>query len=122
MADFKDRLKESIKDSGKDLGEVAKLSGVSKRTIEGWIRNKDPKTPKIDQGYSVAKILGVSLDELVSGEPPPGLSPEAYRIAQDFDRLDNIGQELTVQLIFSLKETHHGGEEKPPLVAGGQGA
>jgi transcriptional regulator with XRE-family HTH domain len=106
MADFKERLKKSIRNSGKSLEEVARLSGVSKRTIEGWIRNMDPKTPKIDQGYSVAKVLGVSLDELVSGEPPEGLSPEAYRIAQTFNNLSPAGQKAAQSMLEGLLQDY----------------
>jgi transcriptional regulator with XRE-family HTH domain len=102
MVDFKDRLKKSIKDSGKNLEEVAKLSGVSKRTIEGWIRKVDPKTPKIDQGYSVAKAIGVPLEELISGEPPAGISLEAFRIAQIFDNLSPSGQKAAQSVLEGL--------------------
>jgi transcriptional regulator with XRE-family HTH domain len=102
MADFKDRLKKSIEDSGKGLDEIAKLSGVSKRTIEGWTRNRDPKTPKIDQGYSVAKAIGVSVEELVSDEPPKGLSPEAFTIAKIFDNLSLDGKKAAQSMMEGL--------------------
>ncbi|GHV79837.1 hypothetical protein AGMMS49944_16280 [Spirochaetia bacterium] len=93
MSDFRDRLKIAIKASGKSWEEIAKISGVSKRTIDGWLKKTNPKTPKIDQGASVAQVVGESLDYLATGNPPAGITERAFSIAHDYDSLDAEGQQ-----------------------------
>lgn len=61
---MKDRIKALAKERGFSIAEVERRSGLSKNTIKKW----DHSTPSVDKVASVAKCLGVSIEDLLGGE------------------------------------------------------
>lgn len=59
---MKNRIKELRKLSGISQGELAKLCGVSRQTINA-IEN-DKYDPSLSLAFCLAKTLGVTVDEL----------------------------------------------------------
>lgn len=68
MEDFHARFRKAFEDSKKTVKAMSIDSGVSQRTIENWLLLDAPTMPKIDQIAPVARVLGVSLEWLASGE------------------------------------------------------
>lgn len=63
-----EKLRSIMQESGITRAELAKISGVSKRTIEGWFDRKNKTfNPSISDISKVASALGVSLDVIVDG-------------------------------------------------------
>lgn len=53
--------------NGWTLAEMASLTGLPKRSIESYMREKDPQKPGLDALKRMAKGLNVSVDALVFG-------------------------------------------------------
>jgi transcriptional regulator with XRE-family HTH domain len=117
---FSERLEELLKSKKITQTELAERLNIRRASISEWKRYKT--FPYADVAVRIAAILGTTVEELITGELPVGISPTAFKVAQDFDNLDETGQELTVQLVSSLRETHSRGGKSRPLATGGQGA
>ena len=61
---MKDRIKALAKERGISVAEVERRSGLSKNTIKKW----DRSIPSVDKVASVAKCLGVTIEDLLGGE------------------------------------------------------
>lgn len=63
-----ENLRSIMQENGITRAELARLSGVSKRTIEGWFDTKNKTfNPSISDISKVASALGVSLDVIIKG-------------------------------------------------------
>ena len=63
-----ERLKKIMQENGITRPELAKISGVSRRTIEGWFDTKHKNfNPTLREISKVATALGVSIDAIVEG-------------------------------------------------------
>jgi hypothetical protein len=66
-----------------------------------WI--KKDRFPNVDEGQRLADALGTTVEYLITGNPPvPGISPEALRIAQNFDNLSPAGQKAAQSMMKGL--------------------
>ena len=65
----KERLESIIKEHNLSYARLSEISGVSKRTIEGWLAKDKGFNPTINEFSKVANALGVSLDVLVGITP-----------------------------------------------------
>jgi hypothetical protein len=54
------------------------------------------------------------VEELVTGEPPEGISPEALRLAHDYDGLDDEGRRSIEVSMEGLRATHRRVEPQTP--------
>lgn len=61
----KERLKALMKERGVTHSELAEISGVKKRTIDGWLAEEKNFNPTVNELMKVAAVLGVSLDSLL---------------------------------------------------------
>lgn len=62
-------LKTLLEDKELTLTQLAKLSGVPKSTLSGWVHGSSTN-PRIDQLILVADALRVSIDFLITGRKP----------------------------------------------------
>lgn len=76
--------------------ELARLLGVTRRTISRWEQNSSK--PSSDELSRIAKIIGVTEDELLSGEDE---IPSANALERLYDGVDNLvsGQETITESI-----------------------
>ncbi|AEF82426.1 helix-turn-helix domain-containing protein [Leadbettera azotonutricia] len=63
---FWQRVKQLIKKKKATQAEVARVCGFSLRTFQGWIA-KDV-SPTVTEAYRLAKVLGVTVEYLMSGK------------------------------------------------------
>ena len=64
---FKTNLKEQLSFAGIYVKELAALSGLKKQTIDSYL-NRNNVMPSADAAVAIARVLGVSVEYLVTGE------------------------------------------------------
>lgn len=67
--DFRDRLRDQIEYCGLLDKEVADRTGISKRAIDSYVGSRGC-IPSADIAVKIAKVLGTSVEYLVTGEAP----------------------------------------------------
>lgn len=64
---FKDNLKSELEFKDIKVKELAAQSGISRRTIDQYLSSA-AKMPSAENAVKIAKVLGVSVEYLVTGE------------------------------------------------------
>jgi len=64
---FKENLKAELSYAGILVKELAELSGIKKQTIDSYLRGNN-YTPSVVAAVKIAKVLGVSVEYLVTGK------------------------------------------------------
>ena len=64
---FRERLREQIEFHGLLDKEVASLAGISKRSMDSYV-GSESCMPSAEVAVKIAKVLGVSVEYLVTGE------------------------------------------------------
>jgi transcriptional regulator with XRE-family HTH domain len=105
---FRENLKEQLQFSGMYVKELADLSGVKKKTIDGYL-NAHEYSPSAENAVKIARVLGVSVEYLVTGRderPGHGEGPyaESRRIAQAAARLSPRSRRLALALLNTMKK------------------
>jgi hypothetical protein len=108
VVDFWARVKKAIIAEKTTLEWVAGYSGINTGTIKQKIHHK--RLPDISQGVLIAKALHTTAEALVSGELSSGISPDALRLARDYDRLDEEGQDNVRGNMAGMLATHRKAE------------
>jgi transcriptional regulator with XRE-family HTH domain len=106
---FKENLKAELTYKAMQVKELAMLSGVNKRTIDNYLR-ANGAVPSADSAVKIARVLGVSVEYLVTGgeihwdTPLSALPPDMRFILQCLEELDDGDRRVVLNLIKSLKE------------------
>jgi len=101
-SNFHERLHDFIKRSGMTLDEISYKSGVSTKTIQNWTRDVSPTMPRVDQGVKVAMVLGISVEYLVTGKAPGGLTERGVKVALAAEQLSDEGKNVALTQVKSL--------------------
>jgi len=64
---FRENLKSQLEYSGMLVKELAARSGIKKKTIDSYLGTHS-YSPSVETAVSIAKVLGVSVEFLVTGE------------------------------------------------------
>jgi transcriptional regulator with XRE-family HTH domain len=89
--------------------ELAALSGVKKRTIDNYLR-ENGSIPSADAAVSIARVLGVSVEYLVTGHERRQKrsliadTPEMRLLFLSFQELDEEDRKIVLNLVKSLQE------------------
>jgi transcriptional regulator with XRE-family HTH domain len=74
---FRENVKAQLQFADMQVKELAALSGVKKETISSYLGARN-QTPSVENAVKIARVLGVSVEFLVtSAEPTVELSPAA---------------------------------------------
>lgn len=68
MGSFIENLRNRRVQLGMNQTELAKKIGVTPTTI--WLYERGEATPKIDIALRLAKVLGMTIEQLVGEDPP----------------------------------------------------
>lgn len=112
-----------LSSSGYSQKEVAEKLGVSKSSVTNWIKGKN--TPDVNLVVPLCELLGITVLDLFSSdtehssfrhtENAPDITPEALKIAKDYDGLPAPGQRLVRVVIDELqKGTADAGQDQKP--------
>ena len=110
---FKENLKEQLVFSGMYVKELAAKSGVKKQTIDSYL-NTQGCTPSADAAVAIAKVLGVTVEYLVTGEEfkKSTLYPsEARKVAEITAQMNSKNRKMAVAIIKSMKKQEEAEKE-----------
>jgi transcriptional regulator with XRE-family HTH domain len=100
---FRENLKSQLEYSGMLVKELAVLSGVKKKTIDSYL-GASGYTPSVETAVKIAKVLGVSVEFLVTGEdtikdrPLSSLRDELQEIILIAERLSSKDRFIILNL------------------------
>jgi transcriptional regulator with XRE-family HTH domain len=90
---FKENLKQRLNYTGMLVKELAALSGVNKYAIDNYLSTHDCM-PSAENAVRIARVLGVSVEYLVTGEEPHRDKPCAP-LNEEIRTLIHIAESLT---------------------------
>jgi transcriptional regulator with XRE-family HTH domain len=89
---FRDNLREAIDFSGLEQKELAYKANISLRNIENYLR-ENASIPSADKAVQIAKVLGVTVEYLVTGKDTSTNSSVFF-----IQEIDNENQKLLKNL------------------------
>ena len=101
---FKDRLREEIEYKGLLVKEVSAAAGISNNTFLSYIDARGT-LPNVETAVKIAKVLGVSVEYLVTGEAGrdhEDRNSDMQKITQDLTLLDRRQLAMLRQMIHAL--------------------
>ena len=107
---FRDRLREQIEFCGLLDKEVAARAGITKRAIDSYV-GAESCMPSAEVAVRLAKVLGVSVEYLVTGEDGNSSfsNPESEKnvrlLMKIFSELPDREQKLLVSFARTMKES-----------------
>jgi predicted PhzF superfamily epimerase YddE/YHI9 len=106
---FWENVREELVRLDKKQVWLTEKSGVKRTTINNGINRSTPEKPSnphVDDAVKIAQALGTTVEYLVTGNPPAGLSPEALAIAMAIDRMSPAGREAAAAAISGLEKAY----------------
>ncbi|MCL2138162.1 MAG: helix-turn-helix domain-containing protein [Treponema sp.] len=104
---FKENLKEQLNYSGMHVKELAYLSGIKKQTIDSYL-NTNSHIPSAEAAVAIARVLGVSVEYLVTGiEVKKKEIPhqhEARIIADMYTELSDKSRKMALTIINTMRK------------------
>ena len=105
---FKENLREQLNYSGMYVKELAARSGVKKQTIDSYL-NTHSCMPSADAAVAIAKVLGISVEYLVTGKEIKGKKSvhypiEARLVAEITAKMSERNRRMAVAIIKSMEK------------------
>jgi transcriptional regulator with XRE-family HTH domain len=106
---FRENLKSELSYSGMLVKELAARSGVSKRTLDNYL-NIRSRIPSADIAVKIAKVLGVPVEYLVTGDETllekrvAFENPESRAFLKLFNNLDPEDKKIVFLLAKALND------------------
>jgi transcriptional regulator with XRE-family HTH domain len=104
---LRENLRKAVKESGLYVKEVSARSGVSKRTIDKWLE-RESINPRAADLYRVARALGKTVEELLTGQAAEGVPAEALDLARKIAALPQ-GDREELEAVIGIKLSRAGG-------------
>lgn len=67
---FRENVRAELSFSGISVRELSERTGISKRTLDNYLRRDNPSNPTAENAVKIAGVLGVTVEQLVLGEIP----------------------------------------------------
>ena len=102
---FKQTLRAEMDFQGIKVKELASRTGISPRTLEGYLGNR-ASIPPADVAFKIARSLNVTVEYLVTGEErDPGLplNMRCFELVTDFMELDEEKKRAVEEVIRLFK-------------------
>ncbi|MDR2719135.1 MAG: helix-turn-helix domain-containing protein [Treponema sp.] len=104
---FRENLREAIDYSGLEQKEVANKANISLRNIENYLR-ENASIPVADKAVKIAQVLGVTVEYLVTGQPPVEIAvtinPDIQKLIHNINKLPKNKQRIVTQNALNLAE------------------
>jgi transcriptional regulator with XRE-family HTH domain len=114
---FRENLKSQLEYSGMLVKELSVRSGVKKKTIDSYLGNRG-YTPSVEAAVSMAKVLGVSVEFLVTGEdnkkdrPLSALHSDIQETVLVLERLNSKDRFIILNLARLIQNSYSTNEKK----------
>jgi transcriptional regulator with XRE-family HTH domain len=105
---FKENLKAELSYSGMLVKELAARSGIKKHTIDNYL-NTHNAMPSAEAAVAIARVLGVSVEYLVTGQDSrrektiASFSRAIRGVIADLELLDEDAHQIVLALTGALK-------------------
>ena len=112
--DFWDTVRQRLVALGKSQTWLAEQSGVKRTAINNGIgRSAEGKMsiPSVESAYAIARVLGTTIEHLLTGQDPQGLTPDERELVDSYRRLDDRDRQDILGNI-ALKLGRYGQGEK----------
>ncbi|KEZ14833.1 transcriptional regulator Cro/C1 [Lactiplantibacillus plantarum] len=105
-----ERVKEIAKKRGMSIAEVERKAGLSENYLYTWKKSANPRRSSIE---SVAKVLGVSSNFLLSntGKPSTSIEPKQIDITDDDYIMTYQGKPIPPEDMEYIKRILNGGKD-----------
>ncbi|GHU02008.1 transcriptional regulator [Spirochaetia bacterium] len=104
---FRENLKQELSYNDMLVKELAESSGVHKRAIDMYLRTK-ASMPPADAAVAIARVLGVTVEYLVSGEEP-ALPRDIRAISRSLLKLGEKDRKIVSALVKTMVEQREEG-------------
>jgi len=94
------RLGNELTRCGKNWRWLGKMSSVPESTMSRW--RDQGKYPSVEKVVKMAQAVGMSVEYLVTGKDPAGLSEKSLRIALVAEKLSDDGKNVALTQVESL--------------------
>jgi transcriptional regulator with XRE-family HTH domain len=81
--------------------ELAVASGVQKRALDSYLLCENPSMPPADNAVKIARVLGVTVEYLVTGEEE-ALPADIRKMLRNLIRLNEKDRKVAAVLIRAL--------------------
>jgi transcriptional regulator with XRE-family HTH domain len=103
---FRENLREAIDYSGLAQKEVAHKAKIPLRSVENYLRDRRT-IPSADKAVQIAKVLGVTVEYLVTGKEAPTINPatvdpEVQAFLRSIRKLPKNKQSIVLNTAISL--------------------
>ena len=98
------RLRAAIRERGINAAQLARMVGVTPQAVNGWLTRG---TMRKEYAVEVAKLLGLSAEELISGDEAataPALDQDETDLVRLYRTLDDRARRGVRLLVDSLAE------------------
>lgn len=103
---FRLRLKAEMDAQGYNPASLSLLAKLNRRAVTDLLEGR-AQSPKLSTAYSLAKALGISLDELTGAAPQAIIAP---RLLELLSKYDPDEQEQLAQAILALPRVPGSGQ------------
>ena len=100
--DFRSRLREQIDYLGLKDKEVATMAGITKRAIDTYVGVR-ACMPSADVAVRLAKVLGVSVEWLVTGEQEKIADGDLQELINNYSQLSTHDKIILLKLSETMK-------------------
>jgi transcriptional regulator with XRE-family HTH domain len=99
---FRENLKQELAYTGMLVKELSASSGVHKRTIDTYLRER-ASMPPADAAVQLARALGVTVEYLVTGETP-ALPKDVSAISRNLLKLSEKDRRVVAVMVEAMVE------------------
>jgi len=103
---FKENLKSELLYQGMLVKELSAKTGISRHTLDNYLNVRE-NMPTVDVAVKIAKVLGVTVEYLVTGEENQAekfmLGTEIRALIQNFKLLSEKDQKMIVAITQLVK-------------------
>jgi transcriptional regulator with XRE-family HTH domain len=100
---FRENLKTELDYNGMPVKELAALAGVKKRALDNYLRKTSPAIPPADAAVKIARVLGVTVEYLITGEEAPA-PQDVISINRKLRRISPRDRKLVEGLVNCMLE------------------
>ena len=118
---FNENLKGELEYKGMLVKELAHKAGIPKQTIDKYLLSNG-SIPPADKAVAIARVLGVSVEYLVTGRKTPAgkasnkfLSPEMRSIVDSVEPLPREKRKIVETAVIELVGILHRSEKDGPV-------
>lgn len=100
---FAENLKNELEFQDIQIKELSQKTGISKNTLDKYLSGRKSQ-PGVENAVKIAKVLGVTVESLVTGNSDKldSIPSEYEKIIKDYKTLNPFNKKTVIDLLASL--------------------